>query len=63
MFTIILIMLSGMAAGYLFRHHRCVFLPVVITTLIWSAKFLQKNKLSLIGGSSVCDSLFFFCCL
>lgn len=40
MFTIILIMLSGMAAGYLFRHHRCVFLPVVITTLIWVLLFL-----------------------
>lgn len=40
MFTIILIMLSGMTAGYLFRHYRCVFLPVVITTLIWVLLFL-----------------------
>lgn len=40
MFTIILIMLSGMTAGYLFRHHRCTLLPVVITTLIWLLLFL-----------------------
>lgn len=40
MFTIILIMLSGMAAGYLFRQYRCSFLPFVITALIWVLLFL-----------------------
>ncbi|MDO4497424.1 MAG: lysine exporter LysO family protein [Bacteroidales bacterium] len=40
MFTIILIMLSGMAAGYLLRRHRPAFLSALITGLIWLLLFL-----------------------
>ena len=40
MFTIILVMLGGMTAGYLLRHRHCSFLPLVITSLIWVLLFL-----------------------
>lgn len=40
MFTVILIMLSGILVGRLLRSHRIVFLPRIIMALIWILLFL-----------------------
>lgn len=48
MFTIILLMLTGMLAGFLFRRKRLTGISKIITLLIWLLLFLLGNE---VGGN------------
>lgn len=48
MFTIILLMLTGMLAGYLLRRKRLTGIHKIITLLIWLLLFMLGNE---VGGN------------
>ena len=55
MFTVISVMIVGLCVGLLLRHRRLVFVPRVITVLIWLLLFLLGVEVG--GNSDVINSL------
>lgn len=55
MFTVISVMIVGLCVGLLLRHRCLVFVPRVITALIWLLLFLLGVEVG--GNSDVINSL------